>query len=80
MAAYPVGDMSNTPAANPTPPISMAYDPRMATPVPPGFIAPPSLPPGPMMTPAPMPYGIPPGPYSYAPQAGECSDSKCSNS
>ncbi|XP_065211414.1 pre-mRNA-processing factor 40 homolog B isoform X2 [Planococcus citri] len=68
MNGYPVGDMNTTPNASGTPPVPLAFDPRMATPVPPGYIPPPSMPPGPMMTPAPMPYGLPPGPYPYASQ------------
>lgn len=71
MAAYPVGDLSAGAGATPTPPMPLGYDPRMATPVPPGFIPPPTLPPAPMLTPAPMPYGLPPGPYPYASQTGK---------
>lgn len=73
MNGYPVGDMSTTPNASGTPPVPLAFDPRMATPVPPGYIPPPSIPPGPMMQPAPMPYGLPPGPYPYASQTSKYS-------
>lgn len=72
MSPYPVGE--TTPNANAAPPIPMPFDPRMTTPVPPGFIPPPSIPPGPMMAPAPMPYGMPPNPYPFTPQTGKSLD------
>ena len=50
--------------------MTMAFDPRMSTPVPAGFIPPPAVPPGPMMGPAPIPYGMPPGPYPYSASSG----------
>ncbi len=70
MSGYPVGDMPGTPNVAPAPPIPMPFDPRMNAPVPPGFIPPPALPPGPMMGGAPIPFGMPPAPYPFAPQPG----------